>query len=85
MENPDVEGYLPKKSQTDDFNPWRTLPEPYFVSPESLVVPFAVVFSQFTSKQTDKQTNWFTCYKTPTNLWDSKVWRCLLGMVLREI
>ena len=37
-----------------DFNPWKTLPEPYFIIPESLVAPCTVVFARIANKQTNK-------------------------------
>ena len=41
-----------------DFNPWRTLLEPHFIIPESLVASCAVVFARIVNEQTNnEQTN----------------------------
>ena len=53
----EIEGYLFKNCKTGDFNPWRTLLEPHFIIPESLVAFCSVVFWPKANKQTNKQTN----------------------------
>ena len=36
-EKPNIEGYLFKSCKMGNFNPWRTLLEPYLINAESLV------------------------------------------------
>ena len=51
-----IEGCL-CKNKMGDFSPWRTLPYLYFIIPESLVVPCAVVLHESQgNRQTNKQT-----------------------------
>ena len=45
-ENLEIEGYLFKNSKMGYFNLWRTLLEPHFIIPESLVAPCAVVLKR---------------------------------------
>ena len=39
----EIEGYFFKNFKMGDFNPWRTLLEPHFIIPESLVASCSVV------------------------------------------